>query len=111
MRAALILLGFFLCASVERIGFRKFRFVFRLGVFLVFILLAILCAGCDAPEPPSRYDQCMRAELFKTCLAAVPVGPVSVNHNDWGKVVDECETAAARQSLRNPRYIKPECKT
>lgn len=46
MKAALILLGFFLCASVERISFRKFRFVFRLGVFLVFILLALLCAGC-----------------------------------------------------------------
>lgn len=73
------------------------------------IFLALLCAGCDNPDHV-KYDQCMRAELFKTCLASVPVGPVSVNHNDWGKVVDECETAAARQSLRSQRYIKQECK-
>jgi len=110
MKLLLILVGFFACMSVERVGFRKWSFVFRPGILFLLVIVALLCSGCDAPVH-AKYDQCMRAELFKACLAAVPVGPVSVHHNDWGKVVDECETASAMQSLRNPQYIKPECKT
>lgn len=74
-------------------------------------LFAILfLAGCSSPIT-SGPDQCMRAELFQKCLAAVPKGPERIdNSNDWDEVVQKCESAAYYQSLRQFSQIKPECR-
>lgn len=85
----------------------------RVGAFLAALLAAIGVAGCEGK--PSAYetrdpDQCLRAELFKQCLAAVPAGPQQTVTNDWSEVVDECQHASYYQSLRQISQIKPECR-
>ncbi len=70
------------------------------------LLICLLALGCEA-ETVS--DQCLRATLFKECMAGLPKGPSSTHYNDWDDVVDSCETAAYYQSLRQRRHIKPEC--
>lgn len=81
--------------------------------FAYLILFAALAlAGCgnggvsDLPAP----DQCLRAKLFKECLAAVPKGPETTVYNDWAEVVDECASAATYQSYRRLSQISMECR-
>jgi hypothetical protein len=74
-------------------------------------LISVALVGCEqnqfiAPEP----DQCLRAELFRQCMQALPKGPERThNSNDWDEVVGECSSAAYYQSLRKIEQIKPEC--
>ena len=81
---------------------------------LLLALSTLLVLGCDT-GPQMRWvypvpDQCLRAQLFKECLAAVPKGPERIaNSNDWEEVVAACADAAYQQSLRQPSVIKPEC--
>lgn len=75
-------------------------------LLVVFILF---CAGCSDVDVTIR-DQCMRRQIFKECLAALPVGPTTVVSNDWSEVVDSCESAAAYQSLRRTSQVKVECR-
>lgn len=78
---------------------------------ILMALLALLCVGCaPPPERTSFSDQCLRREIFQQCLAAVPPGPAAPKYNDWAEVIDECETAAFRQSYREVKHIKPECR-
>ena len=71
---------------------------------MVFVL-----AGCSDFESPSP-DQCLRAEIFKSCMGSLPEGPKSTQYNDWDEVVGSCETTAYYQSLRIQANIKPECR-
>lgn len=73
------------------------------------VLAAVLC-GCDTQEPIVT-DQCLRTELFRQCLAAIPKGPdrVGAAANDWQEVVEECGSQSKYQSLRKKAYVKPEC--
>ena len=73
------------------------------------IAALVVIAGCK-PQERSYNDQCLRREIFMQCMAALPVGPVSTHNNDWGKVVDECDSTAQRLSIREERHIKPECR-
>lgn len=76
------------------------------------LLLAFALAGCIDAEPPvigPQPDQCLRAELFRACMAALPAGPVATRYNDWDEVVEECESVAYYQSLRSVSQIRPEC--
>ena len=76
-------------------------------------LLTMLLAGCGADGATKRAtgpDQCMRAVLFKQCLAALPAGPVDTKYNDWDEVVAECQSASYYQSLRLLDHINPECR-
>lgn len=77
---------------------------------LTVIPIALLITGCDYPERSWGPDQCLRQELFKQCLAALPAGPVSTEYNDWDEVVSKCETSSYYQSLRSTEYIKLECR-
>ncbi len=76
----------------------------------VTIIAAVLClAGCGeyaSPEP----DQCLRAELFKSCMASLPAGPVATMYNDWDEVVSTCGNVAYYQSLRRKESIAKECR-
>jgi hypothetical protein len=54
-------------------------------------------------------DQCLRVELFKSCMAALPQGPKSTVYNDWDEVVNACENAAYYQSQRPKKSIKEGC--
>lgn len=74
------------------------------------VLLAL--AGCQDASVPigSVPDQCLRREIFKECMAALPAGPVATKYNDWDDVVKECESAAYYQSRRSADTIKPECR-
>lgn len=68
-----------------------------------------LLAACGESEYGP--DQCLRQTLFATCMAALPKGPErTATSNDWDEVVDACERASSRQSLRLTRQIKPECR-
>jgi hypothetical protein len=78
---------------------------------------AILCAallmsacGQKITEMQSAPDQCMRTELFKTCMTLLPAGPAATKYNDWDEVVSACDKAAYYQSMRALSSIKPECK-
>lgn len=76
-------------------------------------LLIIGLTACDnTPDVVKSRgtDQCMRAELFKSCMASLPAGPVATDYNDWQEVVDECGTQAYYQSIRFVEFIKPECR-
>ena len=68
--------------------------------------LSVLLIGC---EQAATYDQCLRREIFQQCMAALPAGPQSTKYNDWDEVVSQCDTAAGHQSIRQRRFIKPEC--
>lgn len=81
------------------------------------LLLALLAlAGChrigEEPiiRPDPAVDQCLRVELFNACLRAVPAGPTTVKNNDWAEVVEECQHASYYQALRQPAFVKPECR-
>lgn len=50
MKLLLILVGFFACMSVERVGFRKWSFVFLPGILFLVVMVALVCAGCG-PGP------------------------------------------------------------
>ena len=67
----------------------------------------------DARRDNARkdHDQCLRQELFKECMAALPAGPVATKYNDWDEVVRACEGQALDASLRLIQFIKPECRT
>lgn len=71
---------------------------------------ALLLAGCQVQPPPAQPDQCLRAELFAKCMAALPPGPEMPHYNDWDEVVQECEDTAYYQSQRPVETIKPECR-
>ncbi len=74
------------------------------------LFVVVLLAGCNVPQDTSAPDQCLRREIFKECLAALPAGPVATKYNDWDEVVEECERSAYYQSRRNIEAIKPECR-
>jgi hypothetical protein len=73
--------------------------------------VVVLLSACDYPPKPAPVvDQCLRAELFKSCMAALPAGPQSTKYNDWDEVVGACDNASYYQSLRQPQTIKAECR-
>lgn len=78
-----------------------------LKIGLIFILAAIV-SGCDDSDLQMP-DQCMRVELFKSCMQLLPAGPVSTHYNDWDEVVNECDMVARKQSLRRKFQIKKDC--
>jgi len=76
---------------------------------IIVFMASVFLSACDLGEV-SRPDNCLRADLFKQCLAAVPKGPERIgNSNDWDEVVGACENAAYHQSLRKLSSIKKEC--
>lgn len=76
---------------------------------LLTVLLVLGMAGCDLPEQTTN-NQCLRAEIFKQCLAQIPEGPERTVYNDWAEVVDACESAAYYQSLRKISQIPKGCR-
>lgn len=78
-------------------------------VLFVAVFVA-LCACADSPIDVKSADRCIEREIFKDCMALIPVGPTHVVNNDWADVIEECRTTAYYQSLRSGRNIKPECK-
>jgi hypothetical protein len=74
----------------------------------VFAVSLPLMAGCDSATQIVT-DQCLRAELFKQCMASLPPGPVQSHYSDWDEVVDSCENAAYWQAKRQIVYVKSEC--
>jgi hypothetical protein len=79
---------------------------------LLTVLLVLLLTACEMDaEPTTVLDQCLRADLFKQCLAQVPKGPVSTVENPWHKVVEECESAAYHQSWRKTGMVEMKCRS
>lgn len=72
-----------------------------IAIFVAATLLALL-VGCDEqPRVRKGYDQCLRRQIFKECVAAVG--------GSRGKAVEACDDAALMQSFRPLADIKPEC--
>lgn len=76
---------------------------------LLILCAVVLLSACEQPVQFTP-NQCIRAELFKQCMAILPAGPVATKYNDWAEVVDECESAAYHQSLRKTESIPMECR-
>lgn len=76
------------------------------------VAIALLVAGCGPmTEPATQSDQCMRVELFKACMAALPKGPERIhNSNDWDEVVGKCDNVAYYQSRRPKDHIEAKCR-
>lgn len=73
------------------------------------VLLAILLAGCDVKQTWTP-DQCLRAELFASCMASLPAGPAQTRYNDLAEVVEACDGTAYRMSIRSPDQVSEKCK-
>ncbi len=75
------------------------------------LLVVVLLSACDEqPADGSALDQCLRATLFRQCLAEVPRGPTVTGENPWHKVVEECEGASRYMAYRQRSMVKPECR-
>lgn len=74
--------------------------------------LAVALSGCkDSPPVEQRTaDQCLRAELFQSCMASLPAGPVSTQYNDWDEVVEACDHTSYTQSKRLESQVSKECR-
>ena len=73
--------------------------------------LVVILSGCGPkPEDFQQPNQCIRAELFKSCMSVLPAGPVATHYNDWAEVVQKCENSSYYQSLRVKRNIPQECR-
>lgn len=77
----------------------------KLIVAVAFVMMLAACGDSDYPRP----DQCIRAKIFESCMKSLPAGPVSTQYNDWGEVVDACESAANYQSIRARSQIPKAC--
>ena len=67
----------------------------------------LLLAACDDMQVP---NQCIRREVFKECMAALPKGPEVTRYNDWNEVVESCGDQARNMSYRSLSSIPKECK-
>lgn len=78
----------------------------------VLLICLAACGPGQALDPAPRWgnDQCLRAELFKSCMASVPKGPDITYENPWHKVIDSCAAAAYSQSWRELKNVSPNCK-
>ena len=72
------------------------------------ILLCLALSACDGE--PTTTDQCMRVELFKSCMASLPAGPVATKYNDWDEVVAQCGNEAFYMAQRSISFVKKECR-
>jgi len=83
-----------------------------IGIFMVgFVSFMIWVMAVDYKEARSvDVDQCMRIELFNSCMKRLPAGPQSTKYNDWDEVVNQCNRVSLQQSVRKIENIKPECR-
>ncbi|MNK14269.1 hypothetical protein D3C87_323690 [compost metagenome] len=78
---------------------------------LAILGFAAILAGCDAAVMDEMQpNQCLRAEIFKQCMAILPSGPVATKYNDWNEVVSECGSQGYYQSMRKTSTIPMECR-
>jgi nitrous oxide reductase accessory protein NosL len=77
------------------------------------IAVGALLAGCDPGQEadPWMPDQCKREEVFQACLSHTPAGPQTTKYNPWDEVINACETAAYRISLRPKSQIASACRS
>ena len=82
------------------------------------LALAVLLVGCDSQRVPEAIrtdpmivNQCLRADLFRQCMAALPAGPASTKYNDWDEVVDSCGQQAYYQAFRLKSQVPQSCRT
>lgn len=84
-------------------------FIMRV-LFCIAVLLLVSC-GVE-PEASPTVDQCMRVELFQSCLKATPASPSAVGgDSEWAEIITNCDRSSHYQSLRLIEHIKPECRT
>jgi hypothetical protein len=63
---------------------------------------ALACiVALTACDQSTIHDQCMRTQIFRACIATTAAT------ND---IVEQCDSAAAYQSLRKREHVKPECR-
>ena len=77
--------------------------------WILVVASAVIVSACSEVRTFGP-DQCLRAEIFQQCLAAVPAGPQTTHYNDWSEVVQACSNTAYYQSLRSAEQIKAECR-
>lgn len=65
----------------------------------ILALLSLTACFDDKPSCDWQVNQIMRRQIFKDCLSLAQKQPNSTKYNDAAEVVDECESAAYKQSL------------
>lgn len=75
----------------------------KLMVALLFITILSACAESDESVP----DNCLRAEIFKQCMAAIPN---NLHDANFSLSINACDSAALYQSKRRTSLIKKECR-
>ena len=74
------------------------------------LLAALASLTACTPEPASQtLDQCLRLEIFKACMAALPTGPAATKYSDWDEVVHECGYQATNMAWRPAAAVTPAC--
>lgn len=85
----------------------KTRILKLLGLGMVAATLSACepLPGTAASDIQFLPDPAIRAQRFDACMKGLPAGPVSTHYNDWSEVVDSCEKAAHKQSLRMAKNV------
>lgn len=76
------------------------------------LFVSCLVVGCKdgkIPQPTYGHDQCLRRELFESCLDKIPKGPTHTTTNDWAEVVAECSDFALYACVRKVSSIPEGC--
>ena len=89
---------------------RRAGVAMRQFIWPVMALSLIFSASCGGAPTSSVVDQCLRVEIFKECLGALPPGPEVTRYNDWDEVVQRCSSAAYYQSKRERQFVQPVCR-
>lgn len=81
------------------------------ATYFVALVWAVFGAVSCAEQKPEDHgvDQCLRREIFESCLGKIPKGPDHPAFNDWNEVVSECASVAYYQAWRSRSAVEPKC--
>jgi hypothetical protein len=72
--------------------------------------MVISLTGCkETFEEKYEIDQCIRKEIFMTCLDKLPSPPPNAIPSDWDEVVNECADLATRAAYRLRETVPAGC--
>lgn len=90
---------------------------YLIPIAFVAAFFGIASAALEDPEPFDTFhpiadvdhDQCIRREIFLSCLKEIPPSPSTPFFNPWEDVIGHCRAFAAEASTRPKTAITPEC--
>ena len=83
------------------------------AIIVTISAVGLILAGCGdgrSLQNPQMEDQCLRTEIFMSCLDHLPKGPDQTHYSDWDEAIYQCRLASFKQALRPRDQIKKECR-